>query len=174
MFNRRRHGLGAVTEPSSEPWVQKATKSGDTLASLAAAYGTTPQEIVRQNGVAFNSTAINAWVMRAGGVMLSTGWAVLTDRSAILLPPHDRKDGEPPANLTVTEAATASGSPLSREEAKQRAIAAAKEKAKAKALAASAGRGGSAPPSNKALLGIALAGAAAVGFVMFKKKKASA
>ncbi len=114
----RRKGLGALAseESTSEPWVQKRTKSGDTLAVLAEVYGVTAKEIVLKNGVPWGTTSINNWVKAIGGKLLPTGWFVFTADTSILLPPTPRRDGEPtPAGgRASTGLVVANKSPLSK------------------------------------------------------------
>ena len=57
-----------------------------SLGSLAKKYGTTPQEIAKKNGVAWNTSAINAWVLRVGGKMLPSGYTTFTVGNQIMLP----------------------------------------------------------------------------------------
>lgn len=113
----RRKGLGALAseESTSEPWVQKRTKSGDTLAVLAEVYGVTAKEIVLKNGVPWGTTSINNWVKAIGGKLLPTGWFVFTADTSILLPPTPRRDGEPASTdggRASTGLVVASPSPL--------------------------------------------------------------
>ena len=67
-------------------FTQTRLQLGDTLASLAAQYGISAKEIVTGNGVAFTTSAIDAWVIATGGIRLSNGQAVFSGNSTILLP----------------------------------------------------------------------------------------
>lgn len=70
-------------------WVPTKLQLGDTLANLAADRKVSPQEIVKQNGVAWSTAAINAWVLKTGGTLLKSGAAVFTNNSTILLPEEE-------------------------------------------------------------------------------------
>ncbi|MDQ5977435.1 MAG: hypothetical protein QG602_407 [Verrucomicrobiota bacterium] len=142
IFDRKSHGLGAM----ATDWVPKHTKENDSLAALAKGYGVKAAEIASQNGVKFDTKAIQAWVKASGGRVLpfepnshpfpdsNEGWAVFTSSSVIKLPANARLDGEPEVNVAQASSAV----PLTREQAKAQAIEAAKAKARAAAEARAA------------------------------------
>lgn len=94
--------------PDSSQWVKTKTRNGDTLTSLSAYYSKTAKEIIQKNGVAFTNDGINQWVASIGGKCLpkvagqptikgcaSSGWAVFTDSTEILLPNIPRQGVNP-------------------------------------------------------------------------------
>lgn len=68
-------------------WTTKFLEADElTLKDQAKKYGTTAQAIVAANDVEWTKTAINDWVLEAGGKMLDSGWAVFQRDNQILLP----------------------------------------------------------------------------------------
>ena len=94
-------------------------RDGDTLASLASEYGISAQQICALNGVAWSSSAIDAWVMSHGGRRAAydpsqpydsarqLGWALFTSSSQIQLPNDDTR---PCVGSTTTPGASATKS----------------------------------------------------------------
>lgn len=94
-------------------WIPVRLQAGDELGSqpghtparghdLAALYGLTARAIVEGNGVRWDATAINAWVLRTGGVKLSNGQPVFSAASIIRLPAGGPRPAvTPPATATT-------------------------------------------------------------------------
>lgn len=74
-------------------WKPKILTSHDlslaprSLDSLSKKYGATPKEIAYMNDVAWNSTAINEWVLGAGGKEVTPGNFAFLPGNKIYLPP---------------------------------------------------------------------------------------
>lgn len=98
--------------PDPNQWVKTKTRKGDTLASLATYYNKPAKEIVQKNGAPFTNDGINQWVSSIGGQCLakvagqpivkgcsSSGWAVFTDNTEIMLPNIPRAGVNPAPGL---------------------------------------------------------------------------
>ncbi len=71
------HDLGELYAPSLGP---VTVPPGGTLAQARA------RRIVEGNGIAWTTSAVNAWVLRVNGERNANGVPVFTSRSVILLP----------------------------------------------------------------------------------------
>lgn len=73
-----------MTPPSG--WVATHLLDGDELATLGPLYHVAPRAIVEANGTTWSTPAINAWVLRTGGITLTNGQPVFARTSIIFLP----------------------------------------------------------------------------------------
>lgn len=73
-------------------WIDRTLTKHDlslastSLGSLAKKYGTTPQEIAKQNGVPWTSDAVNQWVLSVGGREITPGNFTFVVGNRIKLP----------------------------------------------------------------------------------------
>ena len=81
-------------------WMPKALDPDElTLSKQAKKYGVSSRQIAEVNEVPFTKTAINDWVIEAGGKMLGSGWAVFEPGNIILLPAISVPEGQQAAAI---------------------------------------------------------------------------
>lgn len=77
---------------AERPWIPHIITAHDlsldktSLGSIAKKFGVTPQQIAKANGVAWNTPAIDKWVLSVGGKRLRSGFTTFTVGNKILLP----------------------------------------------------------------------------------------